>query len=139
MRALFSGLVVIGMTMPVSASLAAAPESQECLKSVPKSERVAFEPPVVASRKSPKFRHVHRKTPHARVVLKFSVAPDGRVEHAKVVESVPDSKGAWDETALEAISGWTYRPAMNAGKAVTCDSVILTMEFDLFADTAALR
>ncbi|MFC1494773.1 TonB family protein [Thermodesulfobacteriota bacterium] len=53
-----------------------------------------------------------------RVVLKFIVTKEGNVRDPKVVESIPN--GAFDESALEAVKKYRFKPATKNGEPVDC-------------------
>ncbi|MES9854241.1 MAG: energy transducer TonB [Candidatus Thiodiazotropha sp. L084R] len=52
-----------------------------------------------------------------KVVLKFTINPDGSVSNATVVESEPP--GYFEQSALRAISRWEFHPKVVEGKAVS--------------------
>lgn len=63
-----------------------------------------------------------------RVVLKFVVEPDGRVSRPSVQEANPS--GYFEQTALDAIRHWRFKPGIYRGKAVAT-WVILPIQFRL--------
>jgi TonB family protein len=69
-----------------------------------------------------------------RVVLRLIVTKEGNVRDPKVVESIPS--GAFDESALEAVKKYRFKPATKDGDPVDC-TVKLPIVFSLHnTDTA---
>jgi protein TonB len=58
------------------------------------------------------MRHVEGK-----VVLEFTINPDGSVSDARVVKAEPP--GYFEQSALRAISRWRFHPKVVAGKAIS--------------------
>ena len=63
-----------------------------------------------------------------RVVLRFLVEPDGHVSRPSIVESNP--QGYFEQSALEAIRHWRFKPGIYRGKAVAT-WVTLPIQFRL--------
>lgn len=51
-----------------------------------------------------------------RVLMNFTILPDGSTADIEVVES--DPAGVFDESAVRALSQWRYEPIVRDGKAV---------------------
>lgn len=54
-------------------------------------------------------RGAERRGIEGRVVIAYSVAADGQVVNAQVVESAPE--GVFDRAALAAVESWQFAPA----------------------------
>jgi periplasmic protein TonB len=63
-----------------------------------------------------------------KVVLRFLVEPDGRVSRPSIVEANPE--GYFEQSALEAICHWRFKPGIYRGKAVAT-WVVLPVQFKL--------
>ena len=63
-----------------------------------------------------------------KVVVKFLVKADGNVARASVVEAEP--RGIFEESALDAISKWQFKPGRFRGNAVAT-WVVLPIKFRL--------
>ena len=61
-------------------------------------------------------RGAERRGVEGYAVVEYTVAPDGTVENAQVVESQPE--GVFDRAVLRAIDGWAYAPAASATEGV---------------------
>jgi protein TonB len=66
-----------------------------------------------------------------KVVVRFLVMPDGRVQNAKVLESAPD--GVFDRCVLESVGQWRFRPGYYQNKAVAT-WVVVPVRFKLTKD-----
>ena len=66
------------------------------------------------------------------VLLEFDILPNGKVENPRVIDSSPE--GLFDEAALEAIKGNTYKPKVVGETPVRQDAMQDTIEF--FLDTS---
>lgn len=82
-----------------------------------------------AKPKYPKTAHDMHIT--GKVVVKFLVTPDGHVSNAKVMESSPH--GVFDQSVLESLSKWRFRPGCYHNKAVAT-WVIVPVSFKLTKD-----
>ncbi len=51
-----------------------------------------------------------------RVVLRFLVKTDGKVAKARVIEAEP--RGVFEQSAMEAIDKWRFKPGRYRGNAV---------------------
>jgi hypothetical protein len=58
---------------------------------------------------------------HKLIILKGTINPDGNVEKLSVHEGLTEEM---DKAALLAFSQWTFKPAMQAGKAVSVDVLV---------------
>lgn len=63
------------------------------------------------------------------VVIRYSVAADGRVVNARVESADPE--GVFEEAALKAVRSWRYNPAVRDGEPVALDNVLSTVRFKL--------
>jgi protein TonB len=63
------------------------------------------------------------------VVVRYGVAPDGRVINARVDSA--DPAGVFEDAALAAVRSWRYRPALKDGEPVALDNVLSTVRFRL--------
>ena len=68
------------------------------------------------------------------VLLEFDILPNGKVENPRVIDSRPE--GLFEEAALEAIKGNTYKPKVVGETPVRQDAMQDTIEFFL-EDAAA--
>ena len=66
-----------------------------------------------------------------KVVVRFVVAPDGKVYESEVVSSEPE--GVFDEAALAALAQSKFQPALKDDKPVSC-IVKMPLKFDVDAD-----
>lgn len=74
-------------------------------------------PPTPLSKVEPEFPlEARRMGITGRVILKFLVRADGRVSRVSVIEANPG--GIFEESALEAIKKWRFRPGHYQGDAV---------------------
>ena len=72
-------------------------------------------PPRLLKRKNPSYPdEAFRRGVEGIVLLEFVIDAEGRVQHPKVLESVP----GLDQAALKAIVKWQFAPAQKDGKAV---------------------
>lgn len=63
------------------------------------------------------------------VIVEFSIAPDGTVKDAVVLESEPAK--IFDRAALRAIAKWKYKPKIEDGVAVERAGIRVRMPFEL--------
>ena len=70
----------------------------------------------------------HKKGVCGKVVLRFLVEPDGRVTRPSIVEANPE--GYFEQSALDAIRHWRFKPGIYRGKAVAT-WVVLPVQFKL--------
>jgi|GEM_PF-4808729 len=63
------------------------------------------------------------------VLLEFDILPNGKVENPRVIDSSPE--GLFDDAALEAIKGNTYKPKVVGETPVRQDAMQDTIEFFL--------
>ena len=63
-----------------------------------------------------------------KVVLRFLVEPDGHVSRPSIVEANPE--GYFEQSALDAIRHWRFKPGIYRGKAVAT-WVVLPVQFKL--------
>jgi len=63
------------------------------------------------------------------VIVEFSIAPDGTVKDAVVLESEPAK--IFDRAALRAIAKWKYKPKVEDGVAVERTGIKVRMPFEL--------
>lgn len=64
------------------------------------------------------------------VRVEFTIAPDGSVVNARVVDAHP-RRGLFDGAALTAVSRWIYHPAMEGGAPVASHGHRVTIEFNM--------
>ena len=62
------------------------------------------------------------------VDVEFTIAPNGRVQDPRVVASKP--KGLFDESALEAIKTWRYKPRIQDGKVVPREGARVRIRYE---------
>ncbi len=74
--------------------------------------------------------------PHAReqgvegyVVVRYDVDVDGRVQNARVVKASPP--GVFDESALQAVSRWRFKPPERHGEAKPVRDLESRLNFSL--------
>ena len=68
------------------------------------------------------------------VLVEFTVAPNGRVENAEVVQSEP--AGVFDQAALDAVAKFRYKPRVEDGVAVASHGIRNRITFELPDDGA---
>ncbi len=86
-------------------------------------------PPIPIKKVVPEFPDVARQMGiSGKVVLKFLVEANGRVAKASVIAARP--QGVFNQSALEAIGEWKFKPGRYRGKAVAV-WVELPVRFDL--------
>lgn len=73
-------------------------------------------------------RKARKEGVYGRVVLKFLVEPNGHVSRPTIQEANP--AGYFEQTALEAIRHWRFKPGMYRGKAVAT-WVVMPVQFRL--------
>ena len=71
------------------------------------------------------------------VVIRYDVTAAGTVANARVVESVP--AGAFDASALAALTRWRFRPRVERGEAVAAPNRVSTLHFKLGDNDAYAR
>lgn len=88
-------------------------------------------PLVSVSRKSPVYpAHAKRRNIQGWVTVSFLVDTQGRVKDVTVVESDPES--IFDDSVIECVSGWRFKPGTIAGRPVVT-KVTTTIRFELKA------
>ena len=63
------------------------------------------------------------------VTVRYNIAKDGRVIHARVDNSQPE--GVFDKAALAAVRSWRYNPKLIDGQAQQTNNVLSTIRFRL--------
>lgn len=103
------------------------PEEQEFMLNEVDTPPVAIKvlPPNYPSKKSFEGILLYAE---GRVYVKFVVTKDGGVRSPEIVKAVP--KGMFEESALEAVKKYRFKPATKNGKPVDC-SVILPIKFSM--------
>lgn len=64
------------------------------------------------------------------VRIEFTIAPDGSVLNASIVDAHP-RRGLFDDAALSAVSRWIYHPATENGAPVVSHGHRVTIEFNM--------
>ncbi|HQN17614.1 MAG TPA: energy transducer TonB, partial [Syntrophobacteraceae bacterium] len=84
-------------------------------------------PPVVLRKVEPEFPAAARKMDlSGRVVAKFLVKPDGHVSNVTILEMHPS--GVFEQSVVEALAKWEFRPGIYKDKAVST-WVVLPVRF----------
>ena len=128
-----AGLIaVIGMVAALGAQTPQTkpPQEDEFLKGAYAADTTGLVAPKVIREVKPKYTaEAMRAKIQGRVKVQVVVGTDGRVDRARVLESLDKDLGL-DEAALAAIKQWTFEPGKLNGKAVPVASD-LVIEFRL--------
>jgi protein TonB len=89
------------------------------------------DPPDVISRVMPEYSAYARKIGlQGTVTLDVEVLEDGHVGAVQVKKSLDSTPGGLDESAMNAVRKWKFKPAMSGGKPIACWAFI-PVEFSL--------
>ncbi|NVK55810.1 MAG: M56 family metallopeptidase [Alteromonadaceae bacterium] len=69
------------------------------------------------------------------VVMQFDITETGTTDNIKVLESVP--KGIFDESAVQAMTKWRYKPRVQGGQAQRQTGIMVQLDFKLSEDDSA--
>ncbi len=86
-------------------------------------------PPVILSRVEPDYPHSAKsRNLSGKVVVKILVDRQGQVQKASVLEATPP--GVFDQSVMEAVAKWRFKPGQIKGKPVST-WVVLPIRFKL--------
>lgn len=73
-------------------------------------------------------RDAYRRGQEGYIVVEFTINAQGTTENVAIVEAEP--RGAFERAARRAVSGWTFKPALQNGRPVS-QRIRHTLEFKL--------